>query len=72
MKKFEIKKTALRSWMVPHNKVPKFTCHFEDRKFHYNRTVTGLSDLTGSPEEIQLLQKMEKWRSRYHMDKING
>jgi hypothetical protein len=72
MKKFEIKKISDDSWMVSHNELPKFTCRFEDRKFNYNRTITGLSDPTGDPKEIQLLQKMEKWLSQYHMDKING
>jgi len=72
MKKFEIKKTEQNQWLVSHNEFPRFTCLFEDKKFHYSRTITGLLDPTGSPEEIQLLQKMEKWLSRYHMDKING
>lgn len=72
MKKFEIKKTAQGSWIVSHNEIPRFTCEFNDRKFHYSRTITGLLDPTGNPEEIKLLQRMEKWLSRYHMDKING
>nr|WP_315224894.1 hypothetical protein [uncultured Flavobacterium sp.] len=72
MKKFEIKKIDPDSWMVSHNELPKFTCRFEDRKFNYSRTITGLSDPTGDPKEIKLLQKMEKWLSEYHMDKING
>ncbi|MFC0776962.1 hypothetical protein [Flavobacterium sp. HJSW_4] len=72
MKKFEIKKTAQGSWLVSHNEHPRFTCLFEDKKFHYSRILTGLSDPKGDPEQIQLLQRMEKWLSRYHMDKING
>jgi len=72
MKKFEIKETAQGSWLVSHNELPKFTCRFEDSRFHYSRTIAGLSDPTGNLEEIQLLQRMEKWLSRYHMDKING
>lgn len=72
MKKFEIKKEDEGCWMVIHNEPPKFTCLFEDRKFHYARTITGLSGPAGDPEQIRLLQKMEKWLSRYHMDKING
>lgn len=72
MKKFEIKKIAPDSWMVSHNELPRFTCHFDDRKFNYSHTITGLSDPTGDPKEIQLLEKMEKWLSRYHMEKING
>lgn len=72
MKKFDIKKIPEDSWMVTHNEPPKFTCRFEQGKFNYRRTITGLSDPTGDPKEIQLLQKMEKWLSQYHRDKING
>jgi len=72
MKKFEIKKIEPKSWLVSHNEQPRFTCLFEDKKFHYSKTLTGLSDPTGSPEQIQLLQRMEKWLSRYHKEKING
>ena len=72
MKKFEIKKTDQDKWLVSHNEVPKFTCLFEDQKFNYNRKITGLSDPTGNPKEIVLLQKMEKWLTQYHMEKING
>ncbi|OIV40603.1 hypothetical protein [Flavobacterium johnsoniae] len=72
MKKFEIKKIAPESWMVSHNELPRFTCSFEDRKFTYSHTITGLSDPTGDPKEIQLLLKMEKWLSQYHKDKIDG
>ena len=72
MKKFEIKDNGSDQWMVCHNEVPKFTCIFENKKFNYSRTITGLSDPTGNSKEIQLLLKMEKWLSQYHMDKING
>ena len=72
MKKFEIKKTGPDSWMVSHNELPKFTCRFEDKKFNYSRTITGLSDPTGDPGEIRLLEKMEKWLRQYHKEKVNG
>lgn len=72
MKKFEIKSTDGDKWLVSHNELPKFTYRFEQGKFNYSRTIKGLSDPTGDPKEIQLLQKMEKWLARYHMDKING
>ena len=72
MKKFGIKKDNTGSWLISHNEQPKFTCLFEDKKFHYSRTLTGLSDPMGNPEEIQLLQRMEKWLSHYHKEKING
>lgn len=72
MKKFEIKKADQHKWLVSHNEVPKFTCEFENKKFNYQRTIKGLSDPTGDPKEIQLLQKMEKWLKAYHKDKING
>jgi len=72
MKKFEIKKIAPESWMFYHNELPRFTCSFEDREFNYSHTITGLSDPTGDPKEIQLLRKMEKWLSQYHKDKIDG
>ena len=72
MKKFEIKKTDQDKWLVSHNEVPKFTCLFEDKKFNYSRKITGLSDPTGNQKEIVLLQKMEKWLTQYHMEKING
>jgi hypothetical protein len=72
MKKFEIKKIPPDSWMVSHNEMPRFTCRFENRKFNYSRTITGLSDPTGDPAEIQLLQKMEQWLRRYHTEKIDG
>ncbi|QLC64765.1 hypothetical protein LPB248_00245 [Flavobacterium sp. LPB0248] len=72
MKKFEIKKTEKGQWLVSHNEHPKFTCLFEDKKFHYHRTITGLSDPAGDPQHIQLLEKMQKWLSRYHKEKING
>lgn len=72
MKKFEIKKTAQGSWMVSDNELPRFTCQFEERKFHYSRTITELFDPTGDPGEIKLPKRMEKWLAHYHMDKING
>ncbi|MDY0986642.1 hypothetical protein BSF41_03160 [Flavobacterium sp. ACN2] len=72
MKKFQIKKTEHGKWLVSHNEVPKFSCIFEDKKFNYDRTIIGLLDPAGDPEEIQLLQKMEKWLKEYHKDKING
>lgn len=72
MKKFEIKNTAPDKWIVSHNEVPKFTCEFENKKFNYHRTIKGLSDPSGNPEEIKLLLKMEKWLKAYHKDKING
>jgi len=72
MKKFKIENTNQNSWLVSHNEVPKFTCLFEDKKFNYHRTITGLSDPTGDPHEIQLLQRMEKWLTGYHKEKING
>ncbi|MFD2940320.1 MULTISPECIES: hypothetical protein [Flavobacterium] len=72
MKKFTIKKQQGDNWLVSHNEFPKFNCLFEDKKFNYQRTITGLSDPTGNPEEIQLLEKMEKWLSLHHSEKING
>ncbi|TPG34836.1 hypothetical protein [Flavobacterium pectinovorum] len=72
MKKFEIKKAGQDKWLVVHNEVPKFTCQFEDKRFNYQRTITGLSNPKGDPKEVQLLQRMEKWLREYHKDKING
>ena len=72
MKKFEIKNTDHNKWVVSHNEFPKFTCLFEDRRFNYERTITGLSNPSGDQNEIQLLQKMEKWLNQYHKEKING
>lgn len=72
MKKFEIKGTDDDKWLVLHNEVPKFTCLFENKRFNYERTITGLWDPTGNPKEVLLLQKMEKWLKEYHMEKING
>jgi len=71
MKKFEIKKAADNNWMASHNEHPKFTCLFEDKKFYLKRTITGLSSPSGDLNEILLVQKMEKWLTRYHKDKIN-
>jgi hypothetical protein len=72
MKKFEIKNAHQNKWLVSHNEFPKFTCLFEDKRFNYQRTITGLSNPSGDLNEIQLLQKMEKWLKQYHKDKING
>lgn len=72
MKKFEIKKQEKNKWLVSQNEFPKFTCSFEDKRFNYHRTITGLSNPSGDLKEIQLLQKMEKWLKQYHKDKING
>ncbi|GGF14518.1 MAG: hypothetical protein ABIP27_07475 [Flavobacterium circumlabens] len=72
MKKFTITNTDQNKWLVSHNEFPKFTCLFEDKKFNYKRTITGLLDPAGNPKEIQLLQKMEKWLEEYHKEKING
>ncbi|MXO04406.1 hypothetical protein [Flavobacterium sp. HBTb2-11-1] len=72
MKKFTIKKQQGDKWLVSHNEHPRFTCLFEDKKFIYRRTLTGLCDPAGDPEEIELVQRMEKWLSRYHKEKING
>lgn len=71
MKKFEIKSTDRDKWLVIHNEVPKFTCRFEDKKFYFHRTITGLSNPQGDPKEVQLLQRMEKWLNEHHKDKIN-
>lgn len=71
MKKFEIKSTDGDKWLVSHNEVPKFTCRFEDKKFYFQRTITGLSNPQGDPEEVELLQRMEKWLKLYHKEKIN-
>ncbi|MCP2025809.1 hypothetical protein L1276_000949 [Flavobacterium sp. HSC-32F16] len=71
MKKFEIKKAHQDKWLVSHNEFPKFTCLFENKRFNYQRTITGLSNPSGDLNEILLLQKMEKWLKQYHNDKIN-
>jgi hypothetical protein len=60
MKKFEIKGTDDGKWLVSYNEVPKFTCLFENKRFSYQRTITGLTDPTGNPKEVQVLQKMEQ------------
>jgi len=72
MKKFEIKNTDRDKWLVSHNEFPKFTCLFENKRFHYQRTITGLSNPSGNPKEVKLLEKMEKWLKQYHKEKING
>jgi hypothetical protein len=71
MKKFEIKSLNEDQWLVSHNEVPKFTCQFENKRFHYQRTLTGLLNPTGDPKEVLLLQKMEKWLALFHKEKIN-
>jgi hypothetical protein len=71
MKKFEIKEASPGKWLVSHNEFPKFTCLFENKKFNFERTITGLSNPSGNLSEIRLLQKMEKWLRQYHKDKIN-
>lgn len=72
MKKFKIQNAVNYQWLVSHNYFPKFTCLFEDKRFHYQRTITGLSNPSGDQNEIQLLQKMENWLSQHHKEKING
>lgn len=72
MKKFKIQKQENHSWLVSHNEFPKFTCSFEDKKFNYQKTITGLSNPSGDPKEVRLLEKMEKWLKQYHKEKING
>lgn len=72
MKKFEIKNEGPGKWLVSHNEFPKFTCLFEHKRFNYQRTITGLSDPSGDPAEVKLLEKMEKWLKQYHKEKING
>ena len=71
MKKFEIKNSGQDKWLVSHNEFPKFTCVFENKRFNYHRTITGLSNPSGDMNEIRLLEKMEKWLLQYHKDKIN-
>ena len=70
MKKFEIKSKEDNQWFVSHNEFPKFTCHFENKKFNISRTLNGLEDPIGNFNEIKLLQKMEQWLLRYHKDKV--
>jgi len=72
MKKFKIQKQQSGSWLVSHHEFPKFTCLFEDKKFNYQRTITGLLDPSGDVNEIKLLQKMEKWLKVHHKEKIDG
>lgn len=72
MKKFKIENAGEDTWLVSHNEFPKFTCLFEDKRFNYKRTITGLSDPSGDPKEIQLLEKMEKWIKQHHKGKIDG
>ncbi|MFD1605294.1 hypothetical protein ACFSJW_01730 [Flavobacterium artemisiae] len=72
MKKFEIKDAGAGIWLVSHNEVPKFTCRFENKKFNYQRTISGLTNPTGDKNEIQLLEKMEQWLRRYHREKTDG
>lgn len=70
MKKFEIKQMVPENWIVTHNEFPKFTCHFENRKFNISRILNGLDDPMGNPNEVRLLQKMEQWLLRYHKEKM--
>lgn len=72
MKKFKIQNAVNDQWLLSHNEFPKFTCLFEDKRFHYQRTITGLSNPSGDQNEFQLLQKMENWLSQHHKEKING
>jgi hypothetical protein len=71
MKKFEIKEGGPGKWLVSHNEFPKFTCRFENKKFNFERTITGLSNPSADLHEIRLLQRMEKWLQQYHKEKIN-
>ncbi|MDX6192000.1 hypothetical protein SGQ83_21830 [Flavobacterium sp. Fl-318] len=71
MKKFEIKNAYPKKWLVLHNEFPKFTCLFEHKKFNEQRIITGLSNPSSDLNEIQLLQKMQKWLMQYHKDKID-
>ena len=70
MKKFEIKGTDDGKWLVSHNEVPKFTCLFENKRFIYQRTTTGLNDPTGNPKEVQVLQKMEQWLKKFYKGQL--
>jgi len=70
MKKFEIKGTDDGKWLVSHNEVPKFTCLFENKRFSYQRTITGLTDPTGNPKEVQVLQKMEQWLKKFYKGQL--
>ncbi|WP_433811698.1 hypothetical protein [Flavobacterium johnsoniae] len=72
MKKFKIENTGRDQWLVSHNEFPKFTCSFEDKRYNYKRSITGLSDPSGDAKQIQLLQKMEKWLEQYHREKRSG
>jgi len=72
MKKFDIKNEGPGRWLVSHNEFPKFTCSFEDKRFNYQRTITGLCDPSGDPTQVNLLEKMEKWLRQHHKEKING
>ena len=72
MKKFGIKEADPGKWLVSHNEYPKFACQFENKKFHNQRTLTGLSNPSGDLNEIRLLDKMEKWLQQYHKDKITN
>lgn len=69
MKKFEIKGTDDGKWLVSYNEVPKFTCLFENKRFSYQRTITGLTDPTGNPK-VQLLQKMEQWLKKFYKGQL--
>jgi len=70
MKKFEIKGTDDGKWLVSYNEVPKFTCLFENKRFSYQRTITGLTYPTGNPKEVQVLQKMEQWPKKFYKGQL--
>lgn len=70
MKKFEIKGTDDGKWLVSYNEVPKFTCLFENKRFSYQRTITGLTDPTGNPKKVQVLQKMEQWLKKFYKGQL--
>lgn len=71
MKKFGIKKTGENKWVVSHYEFPKFTCTFENRKFHNSSKIKGLFDPTGDLKEVLVLQLMEDWLGKNHPDKIS-
>jgi hypothetical protein len=72
MKKFGIKKSEGNKWVVLHYEFPKFTCTFENKKFHdTSRKIAGLLDPTGDLKEVLALQLMEDWLVKNHWDKIS-
>lgn len=71
MKKFGIKKSGENKWVVLHHEYPKFTCTFENKKFHgTTKKIKGLLDPTGDLKEVMALQLMEDWLAKNHLDKI--